>query len=170
MAIVPPSYDETDEGPLCTVPDLMATLDRMSRTLSFSLLYSTMTLVEAARKFALHDIALTVCRATAASVWVLVVHRFLLLLVPLQIVGAVVRRIEVHESLYSGICLTNASDTGTDDDDDDVESQQFLSYLPDEKIRPIPRVYSPLPAPEIKTNPPRQNMANIMASCAKTYA
>ena len=115
MAALPPAFNDSEEGPLCGVPDVFQAIERMARTMAFASLYSTMAVVEAPPRHTLNDIALTVFRATAASIWTLAVQRVLLVLVLPQMVVAVWKCLELHHSTYNSV--SNDSDAGTEDDD-----------------------------------------------------
>ena len=120
MTALPPAYDEADQGPLCTRPDLFDSLERMSRTAAFAALYSTMAVVEAPTQHTLQNVTVTACRATAASAWVLCVNRFFLLLVLPQMLLAIHSGIEHHKATYAVLPIANDSDAGTDDDEGSV--------------------------------------------------
>ena len=118
MLVLPPAYDEVDQGPLCARPDLFECIERIGRTIAFAVLYTTMAVVEAPTKHTMQNVALTTCRATAASAWVLCVNRFVLPLTAAQMVVAIHMSVEHHKAAYGMLPIANDSDVGTDDDGD----------------------------------------------------
>ena len=72
-------------GPLCAVPTLQASAERVVRAFVFSFLYSVFVYAAAPPVQSTQEVLVCVMRASAASIWVLAVH---ILLLPLAAVQA----------------------------------------------------------------------------------
>jgi hypothetical protein len=92
----PPAVMAT--GPLCATPSLVAIAERLVRAFVFALLYSLFVYAAAPPVQSHGEILVCVMRASAASIWVLAAHTFLLPLALVQ--GVYVVWIRVFSSEY----------------------------------------------------------------------
>lgn len=83
LAVVPPPAVSMS-GPLCEPPTLMMAGERLMRAVLFSSLYAVHAYVAAPRQNEMHELAITVMRASAASLWTLAVHPAVLPMMPAQ--------------------------------------------------------------------------------------
>jgi len=72
------------EGPLCEPPSLVGAVERIFRSLLFSFSYCSIAYASEPTKHSVRAILLCAMRATTGSVWVLCVHRYLMILAAVQ--------------------------------------------------------------------------------------
>ena len=122
-------------GPLCSLPTLYAAAERLTRAVVFSLLYATFVYAAAPPVQSSPEVLICVARASAASVWVLAAHLYLLPLAALQLGVVVFVRVfsseyEISdESLYSPVPIQTPPST------DDIESTP-ATLAPIEQLLP----------------------------------
>jgi hypothetical protein len=122
-------------GPLCSLPTLYAAAERLTRAVVFSLLYATFVYAAAPPVQSSPEVLICVARASAASVWVLAAHLYLLPLAALQLGVVVFVRVfsaeyEISdESSYSPVPIQTPPST------DDIESTP-ATLAPIEQLLP----------------------------------
>lgn len=106
-------------GPLCSEPSLNSSVERLTRSFVFSLLYCTFVYASAPPVQSSGEVLVCVMRASAASLWVLGCHLLLLPLSAVQAAMVIYVRIYSDEYQLSEVLPLMQSD---DDEFDDVES------------------------------------------------
>lgn len=85
LALLPPAASEQGAGPLCDPATLIEAGERMLRSVLFGGVYVTLAYAAAPARNVSDECFVCIMRATAASVWVLAVSTWALILAPVQV-------------------------------------------------------------------------------------
>ena len=146
VALLPPP-PIVFSGPLCSHPSLAMAAERLTRALVFSLVYSVFVYSSAPPVSSSAEILVCVMRASAASIWVLGCHLWLLPAALVQIGIVIHVRVNgteacLHELLP--IMTTEDSDFGDEFEKDDASKPSVES----------PRAPTPVAATPVASSPP----------------
>lgn len=116
-------------GPLCDIPEMYDSIERVVRVLIFSWVYNTIAYACEPSKHSIGEIMLCAVRATSASIWTLCCIRWLLIVGILQGILVVSARVRKQKIIYDGV---------SDDEYDDRESlsSQNSRNLPYSQLAP----------------------------------
>lgn len=103
VAIIPPPASALS-GPLCQPVAFFAGLERVTRALMFSAIYSVHVYASIASYSSVYDVILCIIRSCGAATWTLTVHAALLSAAPFQIFLCLFRRFSnVEQTTYAAV-------------------------------------------------------------------
>jgi hypothetical protein len=134
-------------GPLCSLPTLQAAAERLTRAVAFALLYATFVYAAAPPVQSSGEVLICVARASAASVWVLAAHLYLLPLAAVQLGVVVFVRVfsaeyDIADGSYSPVPIKSPAAS-----DHDLEASAASAVKVDGLVPELPPVDSGPPAP-----------------------
>jgi hypothetical protein len=122
MALLPP-VARANGGPLCEPPaSAAAAVERIFRAVLFGCSYCVMAYADAPACHSINHVGLSAVRATAASVWVLCVVWWLLILVPVHVALALWARLHTDRAGGAHAATLDPSRCVEPDDDERMET------------------------------------------------
>lgn len=114
-----PASGKPHAGPLCESVRALEATERVIRASFFSFVYSAFVYAAAPLRHATNEIFVCVARAAAASVWIVLVPVYMLLLVPVQVVLILATSLSApsHQIVHTSV-----------DDSEDVDASERGAY------------------------------------------
>jgi len=133
IALLPPSATPL-AGPLCQAASMFGAGERLLRAFFFSTLFVVHTYAAPPRRNSMHDLSVCIFRCTAASVWVLGCHTYILWLPIPQAAVALWARFENEKHDQETTGLYNSIDTRSDTRSDGGMSDAELGAMASMKL------------------------------------